>query len=105
MTREHPNAIPITDECGLSEDSYEVARIWITNQGGSTVRIAAYILDDPRVFGYLMADAVRHAARAYAGTYDMDEGEALQAIADGLGEELREQFGTLTTVQKGSLDS
>ena len=56
------------------------------------------------MFGYLIGDTIRHAARAYAGTFELDEDEALQAIVDGVGEELREQFNRIDTIQEGSLN-
>jgi hypothetical protein len=100
----HPNEIALENGDVLTEDSHEVARVWITNQGGSSVWINAWLLEDPKVFGYLMADTLRHAARAYAGTFDLDEDEALQEIVDGVGEELREQFNKIDTIQEGSLN-
>ena len=101
---DHPNAIPLEKGDILTDESHEVARIWITNGGGSSVWINAGILEDPRVFGYLMSDTVRHAARAYAAAGDLDEEDALQAIVDGLAEELREQFGDMTTIEEGRLN-
>lgn len=101
---EHPHAIKLENDDSLTSDSAEVARIWITDGAGSSVWINACILQDPRMFGYLMADTVRHSARAYASTWQMDEAEALQIIVDGLGEELREQFETIETIQEGKLN-
>ena len=98
-----PHEIALTGGDELTAESHEVARVWITNNAGSSVWINAGILEDPTVFGFLIADTVRHAARAYASTWDLDEGEALQAIVDGLGEELREQFNDITTLQEGKL--
>ncbi|MBV9881588.1 MAG: DUF5076 domain-containing protein [Sphingomonadaceae bacterium] len=99
-----PNAIPLEGGDELGSESHEVVRVWITNNAGSSVWIRAQVLEDPRIFGYLMSDTIRHAARAYATTWSMDEDEALQAIVDGLAEELREQFGDITTIQEGSLN-
>jgi hypothetical protein len=99
-----PHAISVEGSDQLSSESSEVARIWITNNAGSTVWIDASLLEDPRIFGYLMSDTIRHAARAYATTWGMDENEALQAIVDGVGEELRHQFGEIRTMQEGRLD-
>ena len=101
---QHPNEIALEHGDELTQESHEIARLWMTNNAGSSVWINARAIDDPRVFGYLVSDMVRHGARAYASTWDLDENECLQAILDGLGEELREQFGEIETVQKGSLD-
>ena len=102
--QEPKHAIKLENGDELTDESSEVARIWVTNNAGSSVWIDAGVLDDPHVFGYLMADTIRHAARAYAGTWSLDEGEALQSIVNGLTEELRDQVSAITTIQEGSLN-
>ena len=101
---DHPNAIKLDAGAALTDESVEVARIWITNNAGSNVLIDAGVLEDPTVFGYLLADTIRHAARAYAATWDIAEDAALQAIVAGLSEQLREQATEITTIQNGSLN-
>ncbi|BCA62179.1 hypothetical protein HMP09_1413 [Sphingomonas sp. HMP9] len=101
---DHANAIKLDAGAALTDESVEVARIWITNNAGSNVLIDAGILEDPTVFGYLLADTIRHAARAYAATWGIDEDAALQAIVDGVGTELREQFTTISTIQEGTIN-
>lgn len=76
----------------LTEDSYEVARLWVTNEAGSTIWVDARVLDDPRSFGYLVADAIRQAAFSYSTIYGGSKEDALQAIVDGVTEELDEQL-------------
>ncbi len=98
---DHPNSIELENGDVLTEDSFEIARIWVTNNAGSSVWIHAGLIEDPRVFGYLMADTVRHAAVAYAGTYGIDEIAALQAIADGFVEQLGRQSTAIETLQSG----
>ena len=97
MSREQPGPIAIPDGL-LAAGSAEVARIWVTDGAGSTVLIDAEVLADPTVFGFLIADTVRHAAKAYAAAWGVGEDAALQAIVDGLSEELREQFNEVTPV-------
>jgi len=101
---DHPNAIKLDPGAALTDESVEVARIWITNNAGSNVLIDAGILEDPTVFGYLLADTIRHAARAYAGTWGIAEDAAMQAIVDGVSAELRDQVTTITTIQEGTLN-
>ena len=101
---DRPGAIALENGDVLTDASSEVARIWVTDGAGSSVWINAGILEDPTVFGYLMADTIRHAARAYAGTWSLDEGDALQRIVDGLTQELRNQDFEITTIQEGSLN-
>jgi len=105
MTQEPENAIQLENGDRLTDESREVARIWVTNNAGSSVWIDATVLEDPTVFGILMADTIRHAARAYVHAWDLDEQEALQAIVDGVGQELLEQFEEITTIEPGSLHS
>jgi hypothetical protein len=98
---DHPNAIPLENGSVLTDESFEVARVWITNNAGSSVWIHAGLIENPRIFGYLVADTVRHAAVAYANTWGIDEVEALQAIADGFVEQLGKQSTAIETLQKG----
>ncbi|OHC90405.1 MAG: hypothetical protein A2095_12795 [Sphingomonadales bacterium GWF1_63_6] len=104
MASEPSGAISLDNGDILTEESAEVARIWVTNNAGSSVWIDARVLSDPAIFGYLIADTMRHAARAYATTYDADEAVMLQVISDGVAEELREQFTNITTIQEGKLN-
>ncbi|HMG46397.1 MAG TPA: DUF5076 domain-containing protein [Allosphingosinicella sp.] len=104
MSSDPKHAIRLEHGDDLTDDSYEIARVWITNNAGSSVWIAAWALDDPVAFGHLMAETIRHGARAYATTYGLDEDAALQDIVDGLSEELREQFTEITTIQEGDLN-
>ena len=104
MGSHHPNEISLESGDELTDDSSEVARIWITNNSGSSVWIDARLLEDPKVFGYLMADTIRHGAKAYATTWLLDEADALQSILDGVMDELRDQFGDVEMIQPGSLN-
>ena len=99
-----PREIALEGGDVLSDASAEVARIWVTDGAGSSVWVDATLLRDPQVFGYLMADTIRHAARAYAQTWGGDEGAMLQAIVDGVGGQLRDQFGDIETIQEGRLN-
>lgn len=98
-----PHAISVEGSKELTSESSEVARIWVTDNGGSTVWINASILEDPKVFGYLMADTIRNGAQTYANTWNIREDAALRAIVEGVTEELRGQFGRIGTIQKGGL--
>ena len=104
MTAEPKGAIALENGDTLTDASAEVARVWITDGAGSSVWINAGLLEDPTVFGHLVADTIRHAARAYAGTWGIDEQAALQRIVDGVTHELRHQVSAITTIQEGSLN-
>ena len=97
----HPNEIELGG-IQLAEDSYEVARLWVTQNAGSSVWVDARVLEQPRDFGYLIADAIRHAAFAYSQVWNLDQDEAVRAIATGVAEELEQQFGKETLAQDGN---
>lgn len=87
----HPNEIELGN-VPLAEESYEVARLWVTDKAGSTVWVDANILEDPRSFGYLLADAIRQAAFAYSKVYGTDQEVALRGVVKGLVEELGDEL-------------
>lgn len=95
------NQIALVRSEHLGEDSREVARIWVTNGAGSSVWIDAGVLADPGVFGFLVADTIRHAARAYAAAWGMSEQAALEAIVRGVDADLCDPDGEVTTVANG----
>jgi hypothetical protein len=98
---DHPGAIRLENGDVLTEESAEVARIWVTNNAGSSVWIDASILGDPVVFGYLMADTIRHAARAYSALTGDPEDVQAERIFAGLREELSNQYNSIETIQSG----
>jgi Domain of unknown function (DUF5076) len=100
----HKNEIELESSEELTDESFEIARVWITNNNGSHVWISAYALDGAKSFGNLMAETIRHGAKAYATTYDLDEAETLQEIVDGVGEELLEQFRSISMISPGGLN-
>jgi len=87
----------------LTDQSYEAARLWVTHSAGSSVWVDARVLEEPKDFGYLIADAIRHAAFAYARVWNLDQNKALQAIVNGVAEELGEQFSEVTSIRDGSI--
>jgi hypothetical protein len=89
-------AIPL-DEAPLGDTAAEVARIWITDGGGATVLIDPGVLDDPEMFGVLMADTLDHAARAHAAAMDMSEEQAAALIWRGFDR-------ARTAIERGSHD-
>ena len=61
--------------------------------------INAYKMPEPEMFGMLMADAIRHGARAYALEIPGDEAEAL--IWVGLDAERANGGGDMSTIDPG----
>ena len=97
MPADPKNVLPLGEENGLTDDSYEIVRIWVTDASGSHIWIAPYYMENAHYFGYLLADTARHGARAFASEHGIGEAEALQQIVNGIGEALREQFSKITT--------
>ncbi|QXQ06545.1 DUF5076 domain-containing protein [Sphingosinicellaceae bacterium] len=92
------NAIKLNHEGQLTDDSWEIARVWINNGAGSHVWIAAWALEGPENFGHLMVDTMRHAAQAYADNTGMPPEAALQMILAGVMGDLRDDFAKLEQV-------
>lgn len=84
MKASKPRAIPLSAIPQLTDKSAEVARIWVTDRGGSTVVIDPGILADAEMFGVLMADTIGHAAKAHAAALGIDADEAAALIWRGL---------------------
>ena len=92
------NTLELPPELTSNEDSFELARIWITNNGPATIAIDAAV--EPFAFGMLMVDTIRHAGRAYAAQHGVPEGEALAAIWAGLDAERDQPTTDLETLQQ-----
>ena len=74
------NAIRMIPENPLTDKSYEIARLWVTDQGPSTAFINAGSMSDPGQFGTLLADTAHYGAIAYAKLHGMSEAEARDRI-------------------------
>jgi hypothetical protein len=85
----------------LLKNSAEVARIWVTDHGPSTVVIDPGVLDEPFAFGILMVDTIRHAARAYAHAQGITEAQALILIWGGVDAERARPTATPQTITPG----
>lgn len=96
--KSNPNAIDV-DGFDFLENSVEVARLWVENEGPATCLIQPDKLAEPEMFGLLMVDTIRHGARAYAQCYGMSEEEALKRIWDGVDMERSHNTTGLDTVQ------
>ncbi|WOE76027.1 DUF5076 domain-containing protein [Alterisphingorhabdus coralli] len=90
------------DGLDILDNSAEVARLWVENNGPATCIINPTLLEQPEMFGLLMVDCVRHAARAYAQAAGMTEVEALARIWNGVDMERESHTTGLTTLEDGS---
>ena len=62
------------------DDATEVLRAFVLDRGLSIAFTRAF--EEPDVWGLLLVDVARHAARAYARESDYTEDEALKRIVD-----------------------
>jgi hypothetical protein len=77
---------PIPPDAAASEDAVEVLRAFVVDGGLSIAFTRAF--DDPQMWGMMLVDIARHAARAFAKEGVMTEEEALQRITDMFSAEL-----------------
>ncbi|MEM1133302.1 MAG: DUF5076 domain-containing protein [Pseudomonadota bacterium] len=100
MTGTGPQAGAINvDGFDMLDNSAEVARLWVENEGPATCIINPTLLQEPEMFGLLMVDCIRHAARADAQAAGMTEVEALARIWNGVDMERENHTTGLTTLE------
>jgi hypothetical protein len=75
-----PKQQPLPPDVMDRDDATEVLRAFIVDQGLSIAFMRAF--DEPDMWGLLLVDIARHAARAYARESDYTEDEALTRIID-----------------------
>lgn len=90
-----PGEIPIPPVAAQTPDSREVARVWIANGGCHVTLWSAF--EDPAMWGMLIADLARHAARSTAADKICSEKEALQAIVTYFNREMEQPTDIGTT--------
>jgi len=97
-----PKEQPLPPDVMGREDATEVLRAFVLDGGLSIAFQRAF--DEPDVWGLLLVDVARHAARAYARESDYSEEEALQRIVEMFEAELSRPTDIGTTTprsQKG----
>ena len=73
-----PNELPPPPQA-FSAEAQEVLRAWVVDGGLHVSMMRSF--DDPMVWGVLLADVARHAARIYAGEDGRGEDEVTSLIA------------------------
>jgi hypothetical protein len=89
---------PIPPDALTRDDAVEVLRAFVVDGGLSISFTRAF--DDPQMWGMLLVDVARHAARVYATEGVMDEADALAAIVDMFEAELSDPTDIGTTVAR-----
>jgi hypothetical protein len=97
-----PKEQPLPPDVIGREDATEVLRAFVLDGGLSIAFTRAF--EEPEMWGLLLVDIARHAARAYARESDYSEEEALERILEMFGAELERPTDVGTTTprsQKG----
>ena len=96
-----PNEQPLPPDVMDREDATEVLRVFMVDGGLSIAFQRAF--EDPDMWGLLLVDLARHAARAYARESEFSEEGALARIVDMFEAELERPTdpGTTTPRPKG----
>jgi len=81
-----PKQQPLPPDVVGREDATEVLRAFVLDGGLSIAFMRAF--EDPEMWGLLLVDIARHAARAYARESDYTEDEALERIVEMFESEL-----------------
>jgi len=74
----HPHELPIPDGAAANPAAAEVLSAWIVDGGLQVAMQRAF--DEPDVWGLLLVDVARHAARIFEQEGVMSEAEALERI-------------------------
>jgi hypothetical protein len=90
-----PKEQPIPPDALNNERAVEVLRAFVVDGGLSISFTRAF--DDPSMWGMMLVDIARHAARAYAKEGAMSEEDALQRITEMFATELSEVTDIGTT--------
>ena len=75
-----PKEQPLPPDVVGRDDATEVLRAFVLDGGLSIAFMRAF--EEPEMWGLLLVDIARHAARAYARESDYTEDEALKRIID-----------------------
>ena len=82
------------------EDAVEILRVFVLDGGLSMAFQRAF--EEPDMWGLLLVDLARHAARAYARESDYSEEDALNRILDMFQAEIERPTDLGTTTPRGS---
>lgn len=78
-----PGEIDVSGVAGLG-GAKEFLRMWNPEEGGAFCFVQPENLKpDPFIFGMIMVDAIKHAARAWSRVVNISEDEALSRIFEG----------------------
>jgi len=93
-----PKEQPMPPDVVGRDDATEVLRAFVLDGGLSIAFSRAF--EDPDIWGLLLVDVARHAARAYARESNFTEDEALTRIVDMFEAEVARPTDTGTTTPR-----
>jgi uncharacterized protein DUF5076 len=93
-----PKEQPLPPDVSGREDAIEVLRAFVIDGGLSIAFQRAF--EEPDMWGLLLVDIARHAARAYAREAEYSENEALSRIVDMFEAEIARPTDTGSTVPR-----
>jgi len=93
-----PKEQPLPPDVMGREDAVEVLRAFVVDGGLSIAFQRAF--EEPDMWGLLLVDIARHAARAYARESDITEDEALERIVDMFDAEIERPTDTGSTTPR-----
>ena len=94
-----PKEQPLPPDVIDREDAIEILRVFVLDGGLSMAFQRAF--EEPDMWGLLLVDLARHAARAYARESEMSEKEALDRILDLFEAEIERPTDPGTTMPRG----
>src|SRR3954467_6725918 len=96
-----PKQQPLPPDVVGREDATEVLRAFVVDGGLSIAFTRAF--EEPDMWGMLLVDIARHAARAYGRESEFSEGEALNRIVEMFEAEIARptDVGTTSQSQQG----
>ena len=92
---------PVPPDAITREDAIEVLRAFVVDGGLSISFTRAF--EDPRMWGMLLVDIARHAARVYEREGVMSEAEAMERIVEMFEAELSDATDLGTTTARDGL--
>ncbi|PZA12033.1 DUF5076 domain-containing protein [Rhodopseudomonas palustris] len=93
-----PKQQPLPPDVEGREDAIEVLRAFVLDGGLSIAFMRAF--EEPEMWGLLLVDIARHAARAYARDSDYTEDDALERIVEMFEAELSRPTDTGATIER-----
>src|SRR3954451_13934540 len=94
-----PKEQPLPPDVLVRDDAVEILRVFVLDGGLSMAFQRAF--DEPDMWGLLLVDLARHAARAYARESEYTEEDALNRIIEMFQAEIERPTDTGTTTPRG----